>query len=174
MTTLLLAATLAATNILSGATAGKIDPGVIGKVTNIVDTVISRTNAVDFVRAPTLPAYSDEDMLTVLTVLTRRYNDQMQSSPRYRAQMHGEIVKTEVATNATGLLTKTVTYKDGLQWRDYAGSVPVRKPTPSGNLPKRLAEARARRQAERAQGVTTVTQTVNITRPNPPKGSEAE
>ena len=85
-----------------------------------------------------------------------------------RKRWHGKVVETRVDTNA---LIRTTIYEDGETFEDAAKVVTpaesvaasnarLPKPVTTNGVPVKLAEARLRRQAEVAQGVSNVTVTV--------------
>lgn len=85
-----------------------------------------------------------------------------------RARWHGKVVETRVDTNA---LIRTTIHEDGAIFQDEAKIVTpaesvkasnerLPKPITTNGVPVKLAEARLRRQAEVAQGVSNVTVTI--------------
>lgn len=123
------------------------------------DAIIAETLAV--IQAEGWSASDVADAIRSLRGLYLRDN----ATEEGRQRWNGKIVSTSVDTNS---LTRTTVYENGEVFVDPAAvktpamSVKAsnsRLPTPviTNGIPAKLAEARARRQAEKDQGVTNVT-----------------
>lgn len=128
------------------------------------------TNSVPDVPHFTITDYHAEDGYTYVRHYTaEQYQSAMRGGRAGRIKWHGPLVNYSVDTNA---LTYTETYTDGWWWTD-AWTIVTPEDTVeianakrlkaaelnSAGIPKRLAEARARRAAEARQSVTVVADT---------------
>ena len=92
--------------------------------------------------------WTQADLVSALQLMNRKYHRDIEA-PGGRTAWHGKLVMQEIDTNR---LVKIERYADGTEF-EFPFEPPKPKtpaPTKSANGPARLAEARARRQAEKA------------------------
>lgn len=99
-------------------------------------------------------SWSQADLIAALQLMNRKYHRDVET-PGGRTAWHGELVMQTIDTNR---LIKIERYADGTEFEFPFEPPKPRTPSPtkSANIPARLAEARARRAAER-ETTNTVT-----------------
>lgn len=107
-------------------------------------------------------SWTQADLIAALQLMNRKYHRDIET-PGGRTAWHGKLVMQTIDTNR---LVKIERYADGTEF-EFPFEPPKPKtpaPTKSANLPARLAEARARRQAEKATtNIVTVVVTPDCT-----------
>lgn len=129
-----------------------------------VDEVISET-----VKVIEAEGWTARDVAAAIRSLRGLYLRE-NATKEGRRRWHGKVERTVVTTNEMTII-RTTTHEDGQTFTDEATITPtaqsvraanarLTKPVMTNGVPRKLAAARLRRQAEVAQGVSNITITV--------------
>lgn len=142
---LLLLAGMLATSIIALAADGDASPAVAAPSATSPDSpIVAQTLFSD----GSTNTWTQADLVAALQLMNRKYHRDVEN-PNGRTAWHGKLVMQEIDTNR---LVKIERYADGTEF-EFPFEPPKPKtpaPTESANVPARLAEARARRRAEKA------------------------